>query len=173
MNVDDRRADESPRKSRAQLLAQTALIAAVYGVGTVAIAPLAFGPVQFRITDALLPLPWNRRVGLSGVLGLTLGVVISNLISPYGLPDIVLGTAANLVVASIAYVLGRYQSVKALVAAAVQSSLLVAFIVGVVLLGWVYSSDPLASFVSILAGELVACVALGVPLNLALKVRNW
>jgi len=171
--VDSRRADWSPRKSRAQLLAQTALIAAVYGVGTVAIAPLAFGPVQFRITDALLPIPWNRKVGLAGVFGVTLGVIISNLISPYGLPDVALGTAANFVAASVAYLLGRYRSWRALVAAAVLASLVVAFMIGAVLLGWVYASDPLASFVSVLAGELVACVGLGVPLSLALKARDW
>jgi uncharacterized membrane protein len=169
--VNDIRAEAPPRKSRAQLLAQTALIAAVYGVGTYAIAPLAFGPVQVRVTDALLPVSWNSRVGMSGVLGVTLGVIISNLISPYGLPDIILGTVANLVVASVAYWLGRYQSSKALVLAALQASVVVAFLIGVVLFGWVYSFDPVAYFLSVLAGELVACVGLGVPLNLALKAR--
>jgi uncharacterized membrane protein len=169
--VSDIRADVPPKKSRAQLLAQTALIAAVYGIGTYAIAPLAFGPVQVRITDALLPISWNRRVGLSGVLGVTLGVVISNLISPYGLPDIVLGTVANLTVASVAYWLGRYQSSKALAVAALQASVVVAFFIGVVLLGWVYSLNPVAYFVSVLAGELISCVGIGVPLGLALKSR--
>ncbi len=158
-------------RSRAQLIAQTALIAAVYGVGTYAIAPLAFGPVQVRITDALLPISWNRRVGLSGVLGVTLGVIISNLISPYGLPDIVLGTAANLIVASISYLLSRYQSWEGLLVAALQASAIVAFMIGVVLLGMVYSANPVASFASILMGELVACVGIGVPLGLALRSR--
>jgi uncharacterized membrane protein len=171
LSVDTKIAAKKHGKGRAELLAQTALIAAVYGIGTYAIAPIAFGPVQVRITDALLPISWNRRVGLSGVLGVTLGVVISNLISPYGLPDIVIGTAANLVVSLVAYWLGRWQSNGALVVAALQASAIVAFFIGVLLLGWVYSSDPAASFAAILAGELVACVGLGVPLNLALKTR--
>ena len=158
-------------KSRAELLAQTALIAAVYGIGTYAIAPVAFGPVQVRITDALLPIAWNRRVGFAGVLGVTLGVVISNLISPYGLPDIVIGTAANFIVGLLAFWLGRWQSKGSLVAAAVLSSVIVASLVGILLLGWVYSSDPVASFAAVLVGELVACVGLGVPLTLALKTR--
>jgi uncharacterized membrane protein len=169
--VDTKIASEKRGKSRAELLAQTALIAAVYGIGTYTIAPFAFGPVQVRITDALLPISWNRRVGFAGVLGVTLGVVISNLISPYGLPDIVIGTAANLVVGLVAYWLGRWQSKGALVAAALQASVMVAFFIGVLLLGWVYSSDPAANFAAILVGELVACVGLGVPLNLALKTR--
>jgi len=168
--VNDVKTSTVPR-SRAQLIAQTALIAAVYGVGTYAIAPLAFGPVQVRITDALLPISWNRRVGLSGVLGVTLGVIISNLISPYGLPDIVLGTAANLIVASISYLLSRYQSWEGLLVAALQASAIVAFMIGVVLLGMVYSANPVASFASILMGELVACVGIGVPLGLALRSR--
>ena len=169
--MDTKIATEKRKKSRAELLAQTALIAAVYGIGTYAIAAIAFGPVQVRITDALLPISWNRRVGFAGVLGVTLGVVISNLISPYGLPDIAIGTAANLVVGLVAYWLGRWQSKGALVAAALQASVMVAFFIGVLLLGWVYSSNPAANFAAILVGELVACVGLGVPLNLALKTR--
>lgn len=159
------------RKPRSELLAQTALIAAVYGIGTYAIAPIAFGPLQVRITDALLPVPWNRRVGVAGVLGVTLGVIISNLISPYGLPDLLIGTIANAVVGSLAYWLGRNQSLGSLVVAALQASVIVAFLIGVVLLGWVYSSDPVISFASVLAGELVACLGLGIPLTLALKTR--
>jgi uncharacterized membrane protein len=158
-------------KSRAELLAQTALIAAVYGIGTYAIAPIAFGPVQVRITDALLPIAWNRRVGFAGVLGVTLGVVISNLISPYGLPDIVIGTAANFIVGLLAFWLGRWQSKGSLIGAAVLSSVIVASFVGILLLGWIYSSDPVASFAAVLVGELVACVGLGVPVTLALKNR--
>lgn len=158
-------------KSRAELLAQTALIAAVYGIGTYAIAPIAYGPIQVRITDALLPISWNRRVGFAGVLGVTLGVVISNLISPYGLPDIVIGTAANLFVGLIAYLLGRWQSKGSLVVAALQASVIVAFFIGVLLMGLVYSYHPIASFAIMLVGELVACVGLGVPVMLALKTR--
>lgn len=169
--MDTKIATGGRRKNRAELLAQTALIAAVYGIGTYAIAPIAFGPIQVRITDALLPIGWNRRVGFAGVLGVTLGVVISNLISPYGVPDIVIGTAANLLVGLVAYWLGRWQSTGALVVAAVQASVIVAFLIGVLLLGWVYSSDPVASFAAILVGELVACVGLGVPIMLALKTR--
>jgi hypothetical protein len=43
--------------------------------------------------------------------------------------------------------------------------------VGLLLLGWIYSSDPVASFAAVLVGELVACVGLGVPVTLALKNR--
>ena len=159
------------RPSRAELLAQTALIAGLYGLGTYAIAPLAFGPVQIRITDALLPISWNRRVGLSGALGVTLGVIASNVISPFGFPDLVIGTLANAVVGLLAYWLGRWQSTEVLVLAALQASVVVAFLVGVVLLGGIYSFDPVATFASVLAGELVSCVALGVPLTLAIKSR--
>ena len=100
-----------------------------------------------------------------------MGVVISNLISPYGLPDIIIGAAANFAVGLVAYWLRRWQSKGALVAASIQASVIVAFFIGVLLLGWVYSSDSAANFVAILVGELVACVGLGVPLNLALKTR--
>jgi hypothetical protein len=72
LSVDTKIARGERSKSRAELLAQTALVAAVYAIGTYAIAPIAFGPIQVRITDALLPISWNRRVGFAGVLGVTL-----------------------------------------------------------------------------------------------------
>jgi uncharacterized membrane protein len=150
-------------------MAQTAMIAAIYGVGTYFLSGIAFGPIQVRITDALLPASWNRRIGTAGVLGVTLGVVISNVNLPLGYQDLAIGTAANAVVSLIAYWLGRYQTRRSLVAAAVIASVVVALLVGAVDLGWVYGFGVEFTFTAVLVGELVACVGIGVPLGLALK----
>lgn len=66
------------------------ITAAAYFVVTMLIAPLAFGDVQFRISEVLNLLAFVNPVYAVGV---TLGCFISNLtMSPYGLIDIFFGT---------------------------------------------------------------------------------
>lgn len=79
-------------------LAQAAVIAALYTVLTlVAVAMnLAFGPVQFRFSEALTILPVFTPAAIPG---LTLGCVLSNLWSSFGLADIIFGSLATLLAA--------------------------------------------------------------------------
>ena len=70
------------------------IIACVYAVLTVATASFAYGPIQFRIAEAMCILPffapWTTW-------GLTLGCLLANLFSPVSALDIVVGTAATLI----------------------------------------------------------------------------
>lgn len=63
-----------------RILAFVALVAALYAGLTIAIAPLSYGPVQFRISEALKALvlvqPW-------AIPGIMVGTFIANLFSPY------------------------------------------------------------------------------------------
>ena len=78
-------------------LAISALIAAVYAGVTLACAPLSFGAVQFRLSEALCVLPFLFP---QAVPGLTVGCLLANLAGlPLGLtvpPDLVLGTLGTL-----------------------------------------------------------------------------
>ena len=70
------------------------IIACVYAVLTVATSSFAYGPIQFRIAEALgiLPFfaPWTAW-------GVTLGCLLANLFSTVSALDIVIGTFATLV----------------------------------------------------------------------------
>ena len=56
------------RSSKAVLLTvQGAVIAAVYVIITMAFAPVSFGPVQFRISEALTVLPFFTPAAVPGV----------------------------------------------------------------------------------------------------------
>ena len=70
------------------------IIAAVYAVVTIATASFAYGPIQFRIAEALCVLPffapWTTW-------GLTLGCLLANLFSTVSALDIVIGTLATLI----------------------------------------------------------------------------
>lgn len=57
-----------------------AIIAALYAVFTVALAPLSYGPLQFRIAEILKGLVIWYPVAIPGIV---LGTIIANLTSPY------------------------------------------------------------------------------------------
>ena len=68
--------------------------AAVYAVVTMATASFAYGPIQFRITEALCVLPFFAPVTS---LGLFIGCLVANLFSTVSVLDIVIGSAATLI----------------------------------------------------------------------------
>ena len=66
------------------------LVAAIYVVFTLAVQPLSFGVTQFRLGEILMVLPFiNKKY----TLGLVIGVFIANIASPYGIVDMIIGTA--------------------------------------------------------------------------------
>lgn len=82
-------------KTSLQRLCLGAVIAAFYTVVTYLSSALglAYGAIQFRLSEALCVLPlfsgWS-------VVGLSVGCILGNLASPFGFWDILFGTAATL-----------------------------------------------------------------------------
>lgn len=70
------------------------LVAAIYAVLTVVLAPLSYGPIQFRISEVLNLLAFVNPVFAPGIV---LGCFIANLFSPLGMIDVVFGTTATLI----------------------------------------------------------------------------
>ena len=77
-------------------IAFSAALAAVYAALTMCTAFMSYGPIQFRLAEALNILPFFFP---ETVLGLFVGCIISNLISGYGIYDIVFGSLATLLAA--------------------------------------------------------------------------
>jgi uncharacterized membrane protein len=74
------------------------MVAALYTVMSYfsSIFGLTFGAIQFRFAEALTVLPFLFP---ATVPGLFVGCLVTNLLSPYGLLDIVVGSAATLLAA--------------------------------------------------------------------------
>ena len=89
-----------------QTFAKIAMIAAIYTVVSLVLAPFSYGNIQVRIAEALTILPLIYRPSIAGV---TLGCFLSNLIgammgvNPTGMIDAVVGTAATLFAAILTY----------------------------------------------------------------------
>ena len=85
-------------------LTQSAAIAAIYVALTMIVAPIAFGPIQFRISEALCVLPYFLP---GAVPGITIGCFLANLLCGAAPLDVVFGSIATLIGALGSYYLGK------------------------------------------------------------------
>ena len=81
-----------------------ALIAAIYVVLTLMLRPISYGPIQFRISEALCVLPYFTPAAIPGVF---LGCLISNLLGGAVIMDVVFGSLATLIGAVGSWVLRK------------------------------------------------------------------
>lgn len=81
-----------------------AMIAAVYAVLTMLFSFSSYGLIQYRIAEALTILP---AFSSTYVFSIFIGCLVSNLLSPYGWLDIVVGSAASLIAAIMTYYIGK------------------------------------------------------------------
>ncbi len=82
------------KKSNTMFLTQSAVIAAIYVVLTLALQPISFGTIQFRVSEMLCVLP---LFSFTGVVGVTIGCLLGNILGGAALPDIIFGTLATLI----------------------------------------------------------------------------
>lgn len=92
------------------------LIAAAYAVITIALAPIGYGPIQLRVAGLLKPLALVSPV--MG-LGLSIGVALANLMSPFGAWDFVAMPLVSYGAALVAYSLRRWPWLAMIVQAAI------------------------------------------------------
>lgn len=74
------------KQSNTLFLAQSAMIAAIYVVLTVILAPFSYGEVQVRVSEALTILPVFTPAAIPGLF---VGCLISNILGGCILPDII------------------------------------------------------------------------------------
>lgn len=144
-----------------------ALIAAVYAVLTLCISPLAYGPLQFRISEIMILF---AAATPAAIPGLTIGCVLANLGSPYGLLDILCGSGATLLAALFAYLVRRvkWKGIPFLspLGAVIFNALLVGLVIKIT------SETPIlymAAAAEVGLSELAVCYLAGIPFWLLLK----
>ncbi len=145
-------------------LAQGAIIAAIYALLTIFLAPISSGLVQCRVAEAMSVLPYFT---FSAVPGLFIGCLLANLLTGAPIYDVLFGSLATLIAAYLTYAL-RTKVPKYL--APMPSVVVNALVVGW-LLTYVYqvgvSYWVAAGYVAI--GQAIACFALGLPLMTLLE----
>lgn len=162
-------------KKKIEFIVTGALIAAAY-VGLTFLSnvfSLAYGPVQFRISEVLTLLPVFTAAAIPGV---TVGCFIANIAS-FNLLDMLFGTAATLIAAILTYFprnikfkgLPLLAMLPPVIINAVVVGLEIAFFFlpeGYSFMGFVISALQVG------LGELAVCYVLGIPFYMIIKKHN-
>ena len=90
--------------AKTMFIVRSAVIAALYAALTLALYPISFGAVQFRVSEALTLLP---IVMPEAIPGLFVGCLVSNLIGSATPWDIIFGSLATLIAAILTYATRR------------------------------------------------------------------
>lgn len=96
------------KKTDTLTFVRIAMIAAVYTVVSLALAPISYGNIQVRLAEALTILPLLYKPSIYGV---TLGCFLTNLlgafmgVNPTGFIDAIIGTLATFLAAECTYML--------------------------------------------------------------------
>lgn len=159
-------------QSRIREITAAGVIAAVYAVLTLALAPISFGVYQVRVAEALTVLPFLTR---SAIPGLYVGCLLANIIGGLGMHDIIIGPLITLVAAVLTrwsrHLITSKSEKTALIAAPLPPVLLNAFGVSAYLAPLI-GVNYWFSVQMVGLGQLVACYGIGLPLLIALRKRG-
>ncbi len=145
------------------MLAQAAVIAAIYVALTLAFAPISFGAIQFRISEALCILPYFTFAGVPGV---AIGCFLGNVLGGAALPDIIFGTLATLIGAIGSYRLRKVNKWLVCVPPIVANAVIIPFV-----LRYAYGTTDMIPYLMLTVGfgEVLAVGVLGNVLLTALE----
>lgn len=153
-------------------IAVTAVVTSIYAVLTLSLGFISYGPIQFRIAEIMMLLAFLDK---GYIVGLTLGCFLANVIGPYGVPDIIFGTLATFISASLVYITRKLggQNKSTLIIASIWPTVINAIVVGLMLN--IFFGLPLVlSMIQVGFGEFVVVTLVGVPFFCFLmkKYRN-
>jgi uncharacterized membrane protein len=92
------------RSNKVKHLVLSAFIGSAYAALTIMLAPISYGQIQVRLSEALTLLPFFSKFSIPGLF---IGCIIANLAGGYGLPDIIFGSLATLTAAILTYYIGK------------------------------------------------------------------
>ena len=144
-------------------MAQAAMIAAIYVVVTLLVAPFAYGEVQVRISEALTILPVFTPAAVPGVF---LGCLISNILGGCILPDIILGSLATLIGAVFTWMLRNKSKYLAPLPPIIANMIVVPFVLKY---GYMVPLPIPFMMLTVGIGEVISCGVLGLILYAALN----
>lgn len=153
------------KRFNAKFMAQGAIIAAMYAALTILFAPISYGAVQVRISEAFTILPLFTPAAIPGLF---IGCLLANILGGAIVWDIIFGSLATLIGAALGYLL-RFNRWLVPIPTIVSNSVIIPLI-----LKYGYGMDmPLWMLVLYLAiGEVIGCYLLGELLGSAILRRK-
>lgn len=156
-------------------MASAAIVAAVYAGLTMFLAPISYGPIQLRISEVLCILPFFFPFS---TWGLFVGCILANLLSAYGIFDVVFGSLATLFAALTTMTIGKYSRSKVAAALAclppvIFNGLLVGAAIAITTTDTAFMESFLINSVQVAASELVVMYVLAFPLMIYLPKTGF
>lgn len=140
-------------------IAQVGIIASLYAALTVMLAPISYGPIQLRVSEALTVLPYLTPAAIPGLF---IGCLVANVLGGLGIYDVVGGSLLTLFAAFLTYLVARTRRpVFAPLPPVLVNSLGVSLY-----LHLLFQLPYWLTVVYIAIGEIGACFVLGYPLLL-------
>ena len=150
-----------------QFLTEAAAIGAVYVVLTLLLAPLSFGEVQIRFSEALTILPFFTPAAIPGLF---IGCIIANLLGGAIPVDIIFGSIATLIGAVFTYKLRNSNRFLAPIPPIAANAIIVPFVLR---FGYGVNLPIPLMMLTVGIGEVVSCAIVGLILQTALlKYKN-
>lgn len=152
------------RNKKVTYMLQAAMVAAIYVVLVVIFDYWSFGPIQFRVAEALTILPYFTPAAIPGLF---IGCLLANFLGGAILADIIFGSLATLIGAVGTYM---FSGIKAKwlapVPPIVTNTLIVPFV-----LKYGYGAEEAVPFMMLTvgAGEVIVCGILGMILLFILQ----
>lgn len=150
-------------------IVRTAIVAAIYALLTVALAPISYGNFQFRVSEILVLLAFYDPFYIGG---LTLGCFIANILGPNGMMDVIFGTFATFLSVGAISLTSKYVKNKvSLVIASLWPTIFNGLIIGWVLnvsIGlpyWIAAGE-------VALGEFVVISLVGIPVFKLLENKH-
>ncbi|MFL0166630.1 QueT transporter family protein [Candidatus Clostridium helianthi] len=143
-------------------LVKTAIIAALYAVITLVLAPISYGPIQFRVSEIMVLLAFFDPFY---IVGLTLGCFIANILGPNGLADIIFGTLATFISVYAVSITEKFVKNKktSLIIASLWPTIFNGVVIGW-MLNYIYQFPLVLSIGEVAVGEFVVVTIVGVPI---------
>lgn len=152
-------------------LVTTALVAAIYATLTLVLGAISYGPIQFRVAEIMVLLPFIKK---DYIWGLTIGCLLANIIGPYGVPDIIFGTTATFLSVYAVYMTSKMMDGKkyALLVSSIWPTVINAIIIGI-MLNIFFGLPLMLSMAQVGFGQFVVITIIGVPLYKSLEGKYF
>ena len=155
------------KSKNTMFLVQAATIGAIYVVLTLLFAPLSYGEVQVRFSEALTILPYFTPAAIPGLF---VGCLVGNILGGAILPDIIFGSIATLIGAIGTYMLRQQKPVYGTLPPIIANIVIVPFVLRY---GYGVALPIPFMMLTVGIGEVASCLVLGLVLYTALsRYRN-
>ncbi len=147
---------------KVQFITQGAVIAALYVVMVILFDTWSFGPIQFRIAEALVIMPYFTPAAIPGLF---VGCLVANIIGGGMIWDIIFGSIATLIGAVGTYLVRKNKWLSP-IPPIVSNTIIVPFV-----LKYAYGYDGLLTYFMFTVGlsEIIVCGIIGMALLILLS----